>query len=97
MRLDVKRVGGNNVHSDLVAAVGWNSRNELFSCGDDKQIARWDVHGESGGKVRFLHAPARDTRHANTKDRSQTRRLQRSRLRVISTTTRDPAPTSQHR
>ena len=50
MRLEVKRCG--NVHSELVAAVGWNAENELYSCGDDKQIARWNVNGDAGGKVR---------------------------------------------
>jgi hypothetical protein len=50
MRLEVKRCG--NVHSELVAAVGWNAENELYSCGDDKQIARWNANGDAGGKVR---------------------------------------------
>ena len=61
MRLEVKRCG--NVHSELVAAVGWNAENELYSCGDDKQIARWNVNGDAGGKVR---------RHAASKSHERT-------------------------
>jgi hypothetical protein len=68
MRLEVK-LGGHSVHTELVAAVGWNSKNELYSCGDDKQIARWDVNGDSGGKVRRRRALTpreRDVSHPRT-------------------------------
>ena len=52
MRLEVKQSG--NVHRELVAAVGWNSKNELFSCGDDKQVVRWDAGGMRGGRYVVL-------------------------------------------
>ena len=51
MKLKIHQ-GSGNVHQDLVAAVGWNVFNELYSCSDDKSVARWDMNGEAGGKVR---------------------------------------------
>lgn len=50
MKLKIQQASAN-VHQDLVTAVGWNVFNELYSCSDDKSIARWDMNGEAGGKV----------------------------------------------
>ena len=50
MRLNVTST--SNVHKELVACVGWNAFNELYSCGDDKTVSRWDINGDAGGKVR---------------------------------------------
>ena len=50
MRLNVTST--SNVHKELVACVGWNAFNELYSVGDDKTVSRWDINGDAGGKVR---------------------------------------------
>ena len=39
-------------HTYIVSAVGWSSSNELFSCGDDHTVCRWNARGELEGKVR---------------------------------------------
>ena len=55
MRLNVTST--SNVHKELVACVGWNAFNELYSCGDDKTVSRWDINGDAGGKVRTDRCP----------------------------------------
>lgn len=50
MRLRVTQQKGN-VHSELVAALGWNV-DELYSCSDDQSIHRWNMEGRPDGKVR---------------------------------------------
>ena len=45
MRLNVTST--SNVHKELVACVGWNAFNELYSVGDDKTVSRWDINGVS--------------------------------------------------
>ena len=35
-------------HTELVSSVVWNSRNEIFSCSDDKTIRRWNLDGTVG-------------------------------------------------
>ena len=55
MRLNVTST--SNVHKELVACVGWNAFNELYSCGDDKTVSRWDINGDAGGKVRTARCP----------------------------------------
>ncbi|GBG65480.1 hypothetical protein CBR_g51075 [Chara braunii] len=35
----------------LVAAVGWNSSNELYSCSDDRTVHKWNMNGEAMGKA----------------------------------------------
>lgn len=67
MRLETH--SASNVHKDLVSAVGWNARGELYSCSDDKTVARWDANGDAAGKVR------RDARRPTT--RASTRRPRR--------------------
>ena len=47
MRLNVTST--SNVHKELVACVGWNAYNELYSVGDDKTVSRWDINGDAGG------------------------------------------------
>ena len=76
MRLEVKQSG--NVHRELVAAVGWNSKNELFSCGDDKQVVRWDAGGDAGRKVRRITTNPFNHTHRSAQ-RSRHRFRQRSR------------------
>jgi len=43
--------GPRRTDSDLVAAIGWNAWGEAYSCSDDKTICKWDVSGDSQGKV----------------------------------------------
>ena len=62
MKLKVQQgTGGttNNVHKELVSAVGWNAFNELYSCSDDKTVCRWDMHGDASGKVSVAHGRPR--------------------------------------
>ena len=59
MRLNVTST--SNVHKELVACVGWNAFNELYSCGDDKTVSRWDINGDAGGKVRTDRCPPQST------------------------------------
>ena len=61
MRLNVTST--SNVHKELVACVGWNAFNELYSCGDDKTVSRWDINGDAGGKVRTDRCPSPRSRH----------------------------------
>eukprot|EP00761_Pharyngomonas_kirbyi_P000649 gb/GECH01000649.1/.p1 GENE.gb/GECH01000649.1/~~gb/GECH01000649.1/.p1 ORF type:complete len:758 (+),score=164.05 gb/GECH01000649.1/:1-2274(+) len=38
-------------HKDVCSGVAWSSRNELFSCGDDKTIWKWNMEGEVLSKL----------------------------------------------
>lgn len=38
-------------HSDSCTAVGWSYSGELFSCGDDSTIWKWNMNGEPVAKV----------------------------------------------
>jgi len=49
MKFDIKVVP--NQHKDMVTAVTWTPNNELFSCSDDKTVAKWTMEGECTGKV----------------------------------------------
>jgi intraflagellar transport protein 80 len=31
------------LHSELVSCLGWANSNQLFSCGDDHQLLRWNI------------------------------------------------------
>ncbi|KAK3862875.1 hypothetical protein Pcinc_031302 [Petrolisthes cinctipes] len=45
---------GKPKHSDLVSCVGWMSPDEVFSCGDDHQLLRWNlVTNETVGVSEF--------------------------------------------
>jgi intraflagellar transport protein 80 len=47
MRLKmVMQPPSTNTHSELVAALGWNSSNELITCSDDQTIRVWNMDGE---------------------------------------------------
>eukprot|EP00899_Mesostigma_viride_P006413 jgi/Mesvir1/15773/Mv03342-RA.1 len=50
MRLKITKPTSSN-HKDLVAAVGWSASNELFSCGDEKSIQKWDMEGQPLGEL----------------------------------------------
>ncbi|KAJ3125807.1 Intraflagellar transport protein 80 [Nowakowskiella sp. JEL0407] len=41
----------SNKHDDIVACVGWIGNNELFSCGDDKKILKWNSDAETLGQL----------------------------------------------
>eukprot|EP00026_Physarum_polycephalum_P003964 Phypoly_transcript_03981.p1 GENE.Phypoly_transcript_03981~~Phypoly_transcript_03981.p1 ORF type:complete len:761 (+),score=98.06 Phypoly_transcript_03981:1-2283(+) len=41
----------NNIHTEIVTAVGWGPMNELFSCSDDKNIWKWDKSTEPVAKA----------------------------------------------
>lgn len=45
-----------NLHKDMVTAVCWTPTNELYTCSDDKTVMRWNLQGESMGKVCELDA-----------------------------------------
>ncbi|KAI8620753.1 WD40-repeat-containing domain protein [Chytriomyces sp. MP71] len=38
-------------HSDIVSCVGWTGNNELFSCGDDQRMQRWNGDGDYIGQA----------------------------------------------
>ena len=82
MKLKVQQTSGisNNVHKELVSAVGWNAFNELYSCSDDKTVCRWDMHGDAGGKVGAVitHEHKR-ARHTHTTSYTQQRGVTSSR------------------
>eukprot|EP00164_Ancoracysta_twista_P001772 GFYU01002327.1.p1 GENE.GFYU01002327.1~~GFYU01002327.1.p1 ORF type:complete len:763 (-),score=200.01 GFYU01002327.1:142-2430(-) len=40
-----------NIHKEIVTCVGWTAANELFSVSDDNTIYKWNIEGESQGKV----------------------------------------------
>jgi len=45
---------------DAVTACCWSPQNELFTCSDDKTIARWSMDGEPKGTVCKLDSFATD-------------------------------------
>ena len=45
-----------NVHKQMVTATCWTPSNELYTCGDDKVIMKWNLQGEHLGKVCDLDA-----------------------------------------
>ena len=45
-----------NVHKQMVTATCWTPSNELYTCGDDKVIMKWNLQGEQLGKVCDLDA-----------------------------------------
>ncbi|KAL0481894.1 intraflagellar transport protein 80 [Acrasis kona] len=52
MRLKITEQQSNDLkHKDVCTAVGWSSNNELYSCGDDKTVWRWNLNGEPLAKV----------------------------------------------
>uniref|UniRef100_A0A7S0WTZ1 Intraflagellar transport protein 80 homolog n=1 Tax=Chlamydomonas leiostraca TaxID=1034604 RepID=A0A7S0WTZ1_9CHLO len=55
MRLKIKQAP-TAVHTDLAGACGWSVWNELYSCGDDQIIHKWNLQGEPEGKVCQLDA-----------------------------------------
>ncbi|KAJ9470386.1 Intraflagellar transport protein 172-like protein [Diplonema papillatum] len=50
MRLNFTQCSANQ-HKEACSAVVWSTGNELFSCGDDMVICRWNMSGEPIGKV----------------------------------------------
>ena len=50
MRLKVTQ-SEKAAHSDVVTALGWSVLNELYTCGDDRTIQKWNLAGEHEGKA----------------------------------------------
>ena len=57
-----------NAHGEIVTAVTWGPGNELYSCSDDKQILKHDIHGEVLGKVCDVDAYVTDIAWLQTSD-----------------------------
>mmetsp|Transcript_10377 Transcript_10377/g.19632 ORF Transcript_10377/g.19632 Transcript_10377/m.19632 type:complete len:756 (+) Transcript_10377:193-2460(+) len=70
MRLKITQAA-NNIHQDLVSAVGWTSSNELYSCSDDKTVFKWEMTGEANGKVCDLEAYSTDLHWCPTHTKGQ--------------------------
>ena len=45
-----------NIHKQMVTAACWTPGNQLYTCGDDKVIMKWNLQGEDLGKVCDLDA-----------------------------------------
>ncbi|ORY48676.1 WD40 repeat-like protein [Rhizoclosmatium globosum] len=50
MRLKIHQ-DGTSRHSDIVSCVGWTGNNELYSCGDDQRMHRWNGDGDYIGQA----------------------------------------------
>jgi intraflagellar transport protein 80 len=55
MRLKLGGNSGGRVHKDFCTAVAW-SGSELLSASDDQTVHKWDMRGESTGRVASLEA-----------------------------------------
>ena len=53
MRFKIKKLEKSK-HTDIVAAVAWNSSNELVSASDDMTVHKWDFNGEPVNKLMDL-------------------------------------------
>ena len=52
MRLKVKQqAAAPAVHTELAPTCGWSVWNELVSCSDDQTMHKWNLQGDSEGKV----------------------------------------------
>eukprot|EP01063_Lacrimia_lanifica_P000259 TRINITY_DN10127_c0_g2_i1.p1 TRINITY_DN10127_c0_g2~~TRINITY_DN10127_c0_g2_i1.p1 ORF type:complete len:778 (+),score=341.25 TRINITY_DN10127_c0_g2_i1:60-2393(+) len=59
MRLNFTQCSSNQ-HKEACCAVVWSSGNELYSCGDDCTVWRWNMAGEPLGKVCDLESNPTD-------------------------------------
>jgi hypothetical protein len=50
MRLNVTQ-SEKAAHSDVCTALGWSVLNELYTCGDDQTVQKWNLAGEHEGKA----------------------------------------------
>jgi intraflagellar transport protein 80 len=43
-------------HTDIATSVAWSNENQLFSCSDDKTLAKWSPEGQPAGKITSIQA-----------------------------------------
>ncbi|KAI9344345.1 WD40-repeat-containing domain protein [Obelidium mucronatum] len=56
---------GTSRHSDIVSCVGWTGNNELYSCGDDQRMHRWNGDGDYIGQASCAIFDNVPSKHSN--------------------------------